>query len=58
VEIATYDGTAVGSRSSTYNFSAVRLWFECAQILQIESAESVFHRVADTGNSIFQTVSK
>ena len=57
-EIATYDATAIGSRSPTYNFNAVRLRFECAQILQIKCPESVFDRVADTDNSIFQTVSK
>jgi hypothetical protein len=49
---------AVDSRSPTYNFNAVRLRFECAQILQIECPKSVFDRVADTDNSIFQTVSK
>ena len=48
----------IGSRSPTSNFNAVRLGLECAQILQIKSPESVFDRVADTDNSIFQTVSK
>ena len=49
---------AVDSRSPTYHFNAVRLRFECAKILQIECPKSVFDRVADTDNSIFQTVSK
>ncbi len=48
----------IGSRSPTYNFNAVRLRFECAQILQIECPKSVFDRVPDTDNSIFQAVSK
>src|SRR5437773_11334582 len=48
----------IGSRSPTSNFNAVRLGFECAQILQIKSPESVFDRVADTDNSILQTVTK
>jgi len=56
VEITTPE--AVASKSPTYNFNAVRLRFECAQILQIKCPESVFDRVADTDNSIFQTVSK
>jgi hypothetical protein len=40
------------------NLSAGRLRFECAQILQIERPKSVFDRVANTNNSIFQAVSK
>jgi hypothetical protein len=47
-----------GLGSPTDNFSGVRLRIECAQILQIERPKSVFDRVADSDNSIFQAVSK
>jgi len=58
VEITTHDNKAIGLRFPTYNFKAVRLRFECPQILQIERPERVFDRVANADNSIFQTVSK
>ena len=59
-EYGNYDlrRQAIRLRFPTYNFKAVRLRFECPQILQIERPERVFDRVADTDNSIFQAVSK
>ena len=58
MEITTYETKAIGLRLPTHNFNSVRLRFECAQILQIECPKGIFDRVADTDNSIFQTVSK
>jgi hypothetical protein len=58
MEITTYETKAISLRFPTHNFNAVRLRFECAQILQIERPERIFDRVADTDNSIFQAVSK
>lgn len=40
------------------HFDAIRLRFKCAQVLQIERPKRVFDRVADSDNSIVQTVSE